>query len=138
MFLSFITITIKFISSNVERKKIDFASSTAPIRIVCFITSHYLRCELIIKRRTVIKTLKNFGIHRTSSTFKETRNKGNLTALLRSDHIVHVIFNELSIQPHFSYSYSVVKEARKQYPTPFPPFPQFYNVKTFKFKLENF
>lgn len=118
MFLSFITITIKFISSNVERKKIDFASSTAPIRIVCFITSHYLRCELIIKRRTVIKTLKNFGIHRTSSTFKETRNKGNLTALLRSDHIVHVIFNELSIQPHFSYSYSVVKEARKQYPTP--------------------
>lgn len=127
MFLSFITITIKFISSNVERKKIDFASSTAPIRIVCFITSHYLRYELIIKRRTVIKTLKNFEIHRihTSSTFKETRNKGNLTALLRSDHIVHVIFNELSIQPHFSYSYSVVKEARKQYPTPFPPFPQF-------------
>lgn len=138
MFLSFITITIKFISSNVERKKIDFASSTAPIRIVCFITSHYLRYELIIKRRTVIKTLKNFGIHRASSTFKETRNKGNLTALLRSDHIVHVIFNELSIQPHFSYPYSVVKEARKQYPIPFPPFPQFYNVKTFKFKLENF
>lgn len=55
MFLSFITITIKFISSNVERKKIDFASSTAPIRIVCFITSHYLRCELIIKKGLLLR-----------------------------------------------------------------------------------
>lgn len=117
MFLSFITITIKFISSNVERKKIDFASSTAPIRIVCFITSHYLRCELIIKRRTVIKTLKNFGIHRASSTFKETRNKGNLTALLRST-LSTLFSTSFPFNPIFPYSYSVIKEARKQYPTP--------------------
>lgn len=124
MFLSFITITIKFISSNVERKKIDFASSTAPIRIVCFITSHYLRYELIIKRRTVIKTLKNFGIHRASSTFKETRNKGNLTALLRST-LSTLFSTSFPFNPIFRTHIPWLKKRENNIPPPSLPSPSF-------------